>query len=212
MSNREHEQEDDDAVSRLADALRAEVAVRPEWRNGVLREIDAMSPPVRPGFEARAVSWRRKPWVMSPLTGIAAALVCVAIGVAGAVAVLRPAAPDASSPVVIAAPAHATADARPSPTAGQSSGGTSVRFVIVSANATSVALVGDFNGWNPRAMPMERLGEGGAWVRDVVLEPGRHVYAFYVDGALQVDPSAPRAAEDDFGIPSSALVVRNASQ
>lgn len=211
MSNREHEQEDDAAVSRLADALRADVGVRPEWRNGVLREIDAMTPPVRPGFGARVASWRRRPWVMSPLTGIAAALICVALGVAGAMAVLRPGAPDAASPVVVAAPPQATADAQPSP-AGQSSGGTSVRFVIVSANATTVALVGDFNGWNPRAMPMERLGEGGAWVRDVVLEPGRHVYAFYVDGALQVDPSAPRAAEDDFGIPSSALVVRNASQ
>jgi hypothetical protein len=212
MSNSEHEQDDDAAVSRLADALRADVAVRPEWRNGVQREIDALSPPVRPGVGARVASWRRRPWVMSPLTGIAAALVCVAIGVAGAIAVLRPAAPDSASPVVVAAPAQATADAQTSPASGQSSGGTSVRFVIVSANATTIALVGDFNGWNPRAMPMERLGDGGAWVRDVVLEPGRHVYAFYVDGALQVDPSAPRAAEDDFGIPSSALVVRNASQ
>lgn len=212
MSNREHEQEDDAAVSRLANALRAEVPVRPEWRNGVLGAIDALSPPVRPGFVARVTSWRRRTWVMSPLTGIAAALVCVAIGVVGAMAVLRPAAPDAASPEVVAAPVHAAADAQPSPTAGQSSGGTSVRFVIVSANATNVSLVGDFNGWNPRAMPMARVGDGGAWVRDVVLEPGRHVYAFYVDGALQVDPSAPRAAEDDFGIPSSALVVRNASQ
>ena len=87
-----------------------------------------------------------------------------------------------------------------------------MRFVIVAATASRVSLVGDFNAWNPSAMPMRRLGDGGAWVRDVVLEPGRHVYAFYVDGALQVDPSAPRAAEDDFGIPSSALVVRNVNQ
>jgi 1,4-alpha-glucan branching enzyme len=70
-----------------------------------------------------------------------------------------------------------------------------------------VSVVGNFNGWNPTAAPMQRIDGGDAWVRDVVLESGRHVYAFVVDGAIHVDPSAPRAAEDDFGVPSSAIVV-----
>jgi hypothetical protein len=209
MSNREHEEERDAAVARLADALRADVSIRPEWREAVLREVDAMPAPQR--IEG-ARSWRHRRWTLSPLTALAAAIVCVAIGVAGTLTLLRSPAPVVPSPSASGGTAQTVAGVQPSVVDGQAAGGTSVRFVIVAANASRVSLVGDFNAWNPSAMPMRRLGDGGAWVRDVVLEPGRHVYAFYVDGALQVDPSAPRAAEDDFGIPSSALVVRNVNQ
>lgn len=212
MSGRDQDREEDAVVQRLAAALRSDVAVRPEWRAAVLRAIDASPPPRRTGIGTSWSGWNRRRWQVSPIAALATAVACVAIGVAGAMALLQPVPHDPGAPIQGTVATRAVAGVRPSASADQSSGGTSVRFVIVAANASRVSLVGDFNGWNPSAMPMERSGDGGAWVREVVLEPGRHVYAFYVDGALQVDPSAPHAAEDDFGIPSSALVVRNASQ
>jgi 1,4-alpha-glucan branching enzyme len=73
-----------------------------------------------------------------------------------------------------------------------------------------VSVVGDFNAWNPSATPLRRAPNGGAWVADVPIPPGRHVYAFIVDGVLVVDPGAPRAGDEDFGVPSSVVIVRGA--
>lgn len=81
-----------------------------------------------------------------------------------------------------------------------------VRFSISAPAAARVSLVGDFDGWNPDALPMRRRG-ADTWTVDVRLEPGRHVFAFSVDGGLRPDPAAPRAVEDDFGVPSSVVVV-----
>jgi hypothetical protein len=81
-----------------------------------------------------------------------------------------------------------------------------VRFSISAPSAKQVSLVGDFNGWNPGAVPMRR-GSSDVWVVDVRLEPGRHVFAFSIDGALRADAAAPRAVEDDFGVPGSVVVV-----
>jgi len=83
-----------------------------------------------------------------------------------------------------------------------------VRFELAAPAAGRVSLVGDFNGWDPAAMPLRRVRQGGAWVVEVPLPPGRHAYAFMVDGALVVDPAAPRAADEDFGVPSSVVLVR----
>lgn len=81
-----------------------------------------------------------------------------------------------------------------------------VRFAIAAPSARTVSLVGDFDRWNPSAVPMHRDADG-RWVVDVQLPPGRHVYAYSVDGGLRDDPGAPRAVEDDFGVPSSVIVV-----
>ena len=81
-----------------------------------------------------------------------------------------------------------------------------VRFAVSAPRAKQVSLVGDFNGWNPGAVPMRR-GSSDVWVVDVRLEPGRHVFAFSIDGALRADAAAPRAVEDDFGVPGSVVVV-----
>jgi len=84
--------------------------------------------------------------------------------------------------------------------------GDRVRFSVSAPSAKRVSLVGDFNGWNPRAVPMRR-GSSDVWVVDIRLEPGRHVFAFSIDGALRADAAAPRAVEDDFGVPGSVVVV-----
>ncbi len=85
--------------------------------------------------------------------------------------------------------------------------GAPVRFALSAPAAKQVSLVGDFDGWNPGAHPMRRDPSGSQWIVDVRLPPGRHVFAYSVDGGLRADPSAPRAVEDDFGVPSSVIVV-----
>ena len=82
-----------------------------------------------------------------------------------------------------------------------------VRFSIRAPAAERVSLVGDFDRWDPAAMPMRRDGSGETWTVDVHLPPGRHVFAYSVDGNLKTDPMAARAVEDDFGVPSSVIVV-----
>ncbi len=85
-------------------------------------------------------------------------------------------------------------------------GGDRVRFSVSAPSAKQVSLVGDFNRWNPAAVPMRR-GSSDVWVVDVRLEPGRHVFAFSIDGSIRADSAAPRAVEDDFGVPGSVVVV-----
>lgn len=83
----------------------------------------------------------------------------------------------------------------------------SVEFVIRTAADSAVALVGDFNDWDPHATPL-RLSADSLWSVVVPLRPGRYHYTFIVDGSRwRRDPSAPRALEDDFGTPTSVITV-----
>lgn len=78
--------------------------------------------------------------------------------------------------------------------------------------AQAVALVGDFNGWSASATPMVRRGPRGEWAAEVPLTPGRHEYAFVVDGRRWViDPLAPQVPDAGFG-PSNAVVVEGGSE
>lgn len=155
------------------------------WRQRLLREI-AESP--RPGRVVPPAAGRRV-WTVRPIAAVAAALVCVVVGAGSAAFVLRRSQPPAS------VAAHAAASA-------------TVRFTLLAPGAASVSLVGDFNGWNPAALPLRRSRDGRTWEIDVPLAPGRYAYSFVIDGALAADPSAPRAVGDDFGSPSSVIMVR----
>jgi hypothetical protein len=86
-------------------------------------------------------------------------------------------------------------------------GGT-VRFEFtLPASARAVSLVGDFNGWDAGVTPMVRDRSGRTWSARVPLEPGRHEYAFVVDGQRWVlDPLAPQVPDAGFG-PTNAVVV-----
>ena len=83
-----------------------------------------------------------------------------------------------------------------------------IRFDLTLPNAArEVALVGDFNGWDEHATPMIRRRHDGAWSAKVPLPPGRHVYAFVVDGRQWlVNPLAPQVPDDGYG-PANAVVV-----
>jgi len=82
------------------------------------------------------------------------------------------------------------------------------RFVYVATGSVSrVALVGDFNGWNPHATPLARVRAGALWVVDVRVPIGPHAYAYVLnDNRWTIDPAAPRAPDDGLG-PTSVVIV-----
>jgi 1,4-alpha-glucan branching enzyme len=73
--------------------------------------------------------------------------------------------------------------------------------------ARKVSLVGDFNGWDERATPMIQQQANGTWSARIPLPPGRHDYAFVVDGTRWVvDALAPQAPDAGYG-PTNTVVV-----
>jgi hypothetical protein len=82
-----------------------------------------------------------------------------------------------------------------------------VRFVFVDSGASTVSLVGDFNEWTRGATELKRSGAPGVWTASVALTPGRHEYAFIINGSRWVaDPLAVKSS-DDFGTESSVISV-----
>lgn len=85
---------------------------------------------------------------------------------------------------------------------------TVVKFVFAGPRASTVSLVGDFNGWDVAKTPMIRDPHSGDWTVALPLNAGRHVYAFVIDGTTWAnDPSAPLAPDDGFGHASSVKNV-----
>ncbi len=84
-----------------------------------------------------------------------------------------------------------------------------VQFVLVAPTARKVAVVGDFNGWDPsHAAYQARARGGGVWSVTAQLPMGHHRYSFVIDDSLwMADPTAPRAMDNDYGLPNSAIVV-----
>lgn len=199
----------------VAGELRREVPVRPAWRARLLDDVArAATPSARDivddpfGDDERALDDGRRRWSISvgPVAGIAAASLLVALGAglmyaamssrdrADAIPRAEQAGPSAGSPRLVSRTPAAT-DREV------------VRFELSAPRASHVALVGSFNEWNPAATPLSRDPASGKWVVSLRLPPGRHVYAFVVDGDVTADPTAPRAADDDFGSPSSVVLV-----
>jgi len=82
------------------------------------------------------------------------------------------------------------------------------QFVLESRGAHRVALVGDFNGWNPSQMPMTRHDGSALWAITIPVSPGRHLYAFMVDDSLfTLDPRTSRARDKDVGATASVVIV-----
>ncbi|NUP54959.1 MAG: hypothetical protein HOQ19_03940 [Gemmatimonadaceae bacterium] len=88
-----------------------------------------------------------------------------------------------------------------------------VQFVLVRPDARSVAVVGDFNDWGLNDTALVATNHQGVWSVTAPVPAGVHRYAFVVNGKEWVtDPNAPRSAGDDFGLPSSALVVEDSTK
>jgi 1,4-alpha-glucan branching enzyme len=70
-----------------------------------------------------------------------------------------------------------------------------------------VELVGDFNEWTRGSTALRLSGAPGVWAVSVPLSPGKHEYAFIVNGTRWVaDPLAVKTS-DDFGTESSVIRV-----
>jgi hypothetical protein len=160
-----------------------------------LRGALAMSPP--PHRSGGVVGWLLEPVALrvrpALLLGSAAMLAVLAWFA------LPSMAPDGGRPVL-----RPGAQPAPSVTARR------VDFTLIAPSARSVALVGDFNGWDLRATPLTRVHESGLWAVVLPVEPGRHLYGFVVDGRRWVcDPAASLSDDGAFGQRNSVLVVGN---
>jgi len=81
---------------------------------------------------------------------------------------------------------------------------------INDSKAHTVAIAGDFNGWNPQANILEDLEGDGIWTGTLKLEPGRYEYMFVLDGEKWFpDPNALRYVKDGFGNKNAILEINN---
>ena len=186
-----HGPADDLLIASVAEELRRPVAVRPGFDARVMAAVHSAPPPL----PARAWTWLTEPrsFVVTPLGGLAMAAGIAALVIAGVVATSGRGRASAAR-VAALQPAAAAAP-------------TAVTFVLVAPRARSVALAGDFDGWDGAKLPMRRAS-AGLWTLDVPLAAGRYRYAFVVDGRRFVaDPTAPPAVDDDFGQPTSVVTV-----
>ena len=81
-----------------------------------------------------------------------------------------------------------------------------VEFKITAPKAQQVALVGSFNGWDPKRTPLRNEG-GGVWRVLLPLNSGRYEYRYIVDGQWCEDPSAKEFSTNPFGGHNSVLTV-----
>lgn len=169
-------------IERIAEYLRRPVPIDPSLDARIMARIAAAPAPRRGGVPAWW-TWLTAPSLrLSPLAAAAAGAAVVA-----AVLLARSAGREREPGVTGAAP---------------------VQFVLIAPTASSVALVGDFNDWNPERTPLHQVHAGGVWAVTVPLAAGRYRYAFVVDARQWVpDPRAPRALDEDFGVPNSVVTV-----
>lgn len=81
-----------------------------------------------------------------------------------------------------------------------------VQFMLIAPQAKEVYLMGDFNDWDPRAIPMQRQPDGG-WRVEVTLPHGHHRYLFVVDGQPMLDPRGHGIVRDEHGRRVSLIAV-----
>jgi hypothetical protein len=199
MSDRNRATDGDDAafIDRVAVPLRAAERADATFGERVMSAVRAevqerasaggSASPAR----SRSAFWRRS-WSirLTPVTALAAAAAVVALALLGSRTLT---ARRAAAPTMAAAPQDTVY---------------LVRFVLLAPDARSVALVGDFNNWNRAATALAPAGGEGMWTASVALPPGRHEYAFIVNGERwMADPLATVTIHDDFGTASSILTV-----
>jgi 1,4-alpha-glucan branching enzyme len=76
------------------------------------------------------------------------------------------------------------------------------------AGEQEVGLVGDFNQWGKKNVPIAAKQVDGRWVFEIELAPGRYEYAFVINGKKWLpDPQAAGIIPDGFGGLNSVLYV-----
>lgn len=185
-------------IARVSAVLREPVEIDPSFEARIMSQVRSEGARVYP--VAPSPSWWRRPMVVkvNPVAGLA-----LAAGIAGilAVSTLRSDRAGAADTRNTAATATTRTDTVHV-----------VRFVFVDPRATSVELVGDFNGWSKGVTRLDPSGAPGVWSVSVALPAGRHEYAFIINGSRWIaDPLAARSS-DEFGTESSVIRVGSVSQ
>jgi hypothetical protein len=190
----------DELIERVARALTPLPPANPRATAQILAAVRARRART-PGPLAAVFEWMRQPTFSVAGAGLlAAAALAIGFVTRGALGSLdepRTVTAAASTPVVPAIAAANSNAVRPVP----------VPITFDAAAANTVSIVGDFNDWDAAASPLTRFGANGPWTATVKVMPGRHLYAFMVDGKLVVDPRAPRTRDLDFGGEASVLMV-----
>jgi len=88
-----------------------------------------------------------------------------------------------------------------------------VQFSLRISNSNkvhTVAIAGDFNGWDPQANILQDPEGDGIWTATLKLPPGRYEYMFVLDGEKWLpDPNALRYVKDGFGNRNAILEINN---
>lgn len=84
-----------------------------------------------------------------------------------------------------------------------------VRFELQAPGARDVAVVGNWNRWDPEAQKLEDPDGDGIWEIEIPLKRGEeNQYQFLIDGRNWIpDPEAPLQVEDGFGGVNSVLQI-----
>lgn len=84
-----------------------------------------------------------------------------------------------------------------------------VRLELRAPEARRVAVVGDWNGWDPSMHPMTDADNDGIWEIEVEVQQDReYQYQFLVNGERWIpDPEAPMTVSDGFGGENSVLNI-----
>lgn len=191
--------EQDELIERVARALKPLPPLNARATASILAVVRTRSAQT-PTAWSRAVEWLRQPSFSVATAGmLAAAALAIGFVTRGAI---TPAGQSAlalegnvSAPIVPAANTPSAVREIPVP------------ITFDAAGASNVSIVGDFNDWNSAAAPLKRFGANGPWTTTVKVTPGRHLYAFMVDGKLVVDPRAPSTRDLDYGGEASVMMV-----
>lgn len=194
--------QDQDAAfaERVAASLRAQEHAHPSFEKRLMEKVLVEGRVLYKTAATSPNNWWRTEWIIriSPRGGVAIAAGIAAVVALSSIAVGSRISARSQQPSVATAPARDTVQV--------------VRFVFVDSGASSVALVGDFNEWTKGATRLQRSGAPGVWTVSVPLTPGRHEYAFIVNGSRWVaDPLAVKSS-DDFGTESSVIRIGSAGK
>jgi hypothetical protein len=193
----------DELLERVVDDLRT----LPPVDEAAIRRIVTAASEDENAMGAARFEVRRSRWWQSRVPLAAAAGLALAAGLAGYAVRGGPTA--TSGTTITAVRAESIASLASSESAVRSPQSVvPTQFILEAPRASRVALVGDFNAWDADQTPLLRDPSSGIWTVMVRLAPGRHVYAFMVDGtAWTLDPRAPTAQDPEFGTPSSVVLV-----
>ena len=172
-----------EAWQRLTGELKTdEPKQAPAWmENAVMSQIALAEAP-----KETILGWLLRPRTirLSPLTSLAMAGAAVAV-----FALLPNPAPDTPQPGPVAVTEIL------------------VEFSLDYPGATTVAVAGDFSGWESDFVLDDPDGDG-IWTGRIPITPGLHKYMFVIDGTDWVtDPRAQRYADDGFGNRNAVLAV-----